>query len=433
MSKKTNGPPPKSKVPLPPPLELTSTIAIIQSDCIEHDGEIRSRLMDSGFTVSRQAVATLDGANGRQFANMILEEAGGGAENNKTAKKAPARSQAESPDLEPLAALLSGAPFIVLELSTTVLPDAVAGVLSLLGPLTDAIPSCDEEADKGEAEASLRKRFGKCRVRCAVRAAASAPAAEAWAHFFFGADKPGVDILTGSVRDHHPSASPRRAEARLTLEQLLAFIFPAGVLFPQTTGRLFAFAKYGPLRADPACRAAGSLSTEPKKLYCANRFITFELHPMCQQIEDEIQAARQGPAGGVFTNYTKAEIREILQEVPRCAADGISMRYDHVQTCLLHLLDSILLPEWKQKLTGQVRPETPPAAEMYPCPPEEVPAGVGVVVGAPAVEARRPSLPSPSSARPRKKTRGAAAQRQLKELLGTEDKREPSNLSAQQH
>lgn len=85
-----------------------------------------------------------------------------------------------------------------------------------------------------------------------------------------------ASIKEGSTSDHCPTAA--KLENKVDVGQLLDFIFPKSLQHPLSTGRLFAFAMYGPLDSNANLRSGHN----------GNRVVsTWEIDTMCLQFERE--------------------------------------------------------------------------------------------------------------------------------------------------
>eukprot|EP00903_Cladosiphon_okamuranus_P014353 g13327.t1 len=85
-----------------------------------------------------------------------------------------------------------------------------------------------------------------------------------------------MSINEGNASDGCPQA--RKLDGKVDVQQLLDFIFPKSLQHPLSTGRLFAFAMYGPLDSNANLRAGHN----GQKVVS-----TWEIDTMCLQIERE--------------------------------------------------------------------------------------------------------------------------------------------------
>ena len=83
-------------------------------------------------------------------------------------------------------------------------------------------------------------------------------------------------VKEGSTSDDCPA--PKKLDSKVDVQQLLDFIFPKSLQHPLSTGRLFAFAMYGPLDSNANLRSGHN----------GHRVVsTWEIDTMCLQFERE--------------------------------------------------------------------------------------------------------------------------------------------------
>lgn len=85
----------------------------------------------------------------------------------------------------------------------------------------------------------------------------------------------------GSVKEESTSdgcPGAKKLDSKVDVQQLLDFIFPKSLQHPLSTGRLFAFAMYGPLDSNANLRSGHN----------GHRMVsTWEIDTMCLQFERE--------------------------------------------------------------------------------------------------------------------------------------------------
>lgn len=124
-------------------------------------------------------------------------------------------------------------------------------------------------------------------------------------------------VKEGSTSDGGPAA--RKLDGKVDVQQLLDFIFPKSLQHPLSTGRLFAFAMYGPLDSNTNLRSGHN----------GQRVVsTWEIDTMCLQFEREDLLQ----VGGCFTE-TKST--SALQQLPRVTPYHHSLHRQSVEFTVL--------------------------------------------------------------------------------------------------
>lgn len=96
----------------------------------------------------------------------------------------------------------------------------------------------------------------------------------------------------GAVSDDNAT---RKRDGKVDVQELLEFIFPKSLQHPLSTGRLYAFALYGPLDSNSELRSG----------YNGQRVVsTWEIDTMCLQFEREdiLQVCNVGMIAGCQTH-----------------------------------------------------------------------------------------------------------------------------------
>jgi len=343
---------------------------IVQTEALEYEEEIRNRLQKEGFKIKQQTLAQLGEDKARKF-NMIRYRLKADANAKVMEEYEDRQREAEELDqkfdephpelseegLEPnveeqdevdrLSTALSGGPMLVLGLECV---GAIEKLEEVMGTEQEAgtknkalqekieLEEGEEEPEEEEEEgSSLRALFGKSPLRCGVRGSSSSEElgmvlVDEQREFFFGSDEETGIEETGGKKNRR---GKRMMSAKVSMEQLLKFLFPPSVQHPLSTGRLFVFALYGPLDRDSKLRAghmgnhivtARELDTMSDTLAREDILSVYAGAGLAPEEEEEILAQADG-AMKFIPQYTVPEIERLLKLVPR-DEDGLMSFHD---------------------------------------------------------------------------------------------------------
>jgi saccharopepsin len=367
---------PKKGKPEPEPevveeVEPEMALLIVQTEALCYEEEIRKRVTQEGFKIKQQTLAQLSEEKARKY-NMLsykikadentrlmeeyedryreAEELG-----EPFDEKPPELSEDglkptvdEQDEVDRLNKALSGGPMLVLGLWRM---GAVEGLEALMGDEQEAgtkNPDLKEDGDSAEVgeeqpaggegadQASLRAVFGKSPLRCGVRGGSSThplglTLIDAQREFFFGsAEATGLEDDGGRKNLKKSNISDK-----VSLEQLLKFLFPPKVQHPLSTGRLFVFALYGPLDRDSKLRAgymnqhvvtSHELDTMANTISREDILSVYAGQGLAPEEEEEILAQADG-AMKFIPQYVTDDVERILKLVPR-DEDGLMSFHD---------------------------------------------------------------------------------------------------------
>ncbi|RLN72771.1 hypothetical protein BBJ28_00022922 [Nothophytophthora sp. Chile5] len=347
------------------------SVLVIQADALEHDEAVRQELKKAGFVVKQQTLVHLSMDAARQFvlevcnprsvlyqsplSSAVDGEAHATSASEGEADHAAARALAkpEAPDDDRETAefaiqALAGGPAVVLALEK---PQAIAELLELVG--------ADDLAAWTDSSAScLRARFAKAPprqlgLRCSLQ---ERTAAQELAF-----------LLTHSGSKSHSSAVPvegrasggspllRKRSALMALDQLQSFLFPAHVQHPNSAGRLFVFALYGPLDAHSRLRSGekgrhvvtdGELATLATYMEREDILAVYEMCSLSQEEEEEVVRQVDHTLKS-FPQYTPRDITALFASLPRDPQGALSF-HDMQRVVLKERLRRVLC--MKQRL-----------------------------------------------------------------------------------
>jgi hypothetical protein len=203
---------------------------------------------------------------------------------------------------------------------------AIAELQQLVGVVSDDMVWSGSSADNDTSNLSLRSRFGKSVHRVGLRCSQFADTVQSELEFLLSC--PSVSGGGSHHKARDSGSSGRRTaftSATMHLDQLLSFLFPSHQQHPNSAGRLFVFALYGPLDSKSRLHSGekglhvvtdGELSTMARRM---EREDILDVYGMCSlSQEDEEEVVRQVDSMlKSFPQYSPRDITMLFASLPR--------------------------------------------------------------------------------------------------------------------
>lgn len=214
---------------------------------------------------------------------------------------------------------------------------AIAELQQLVGPVCSSADMvwAASAAGNDSTSLSLRSRFGMSARQVGLRCSQQSATAQGELEFLLSCGSVGGGSHLkhcGSVGDSDKGRRAASTPATMHLDQLLNFLFPAHQQHPNSAGRLFVFALYGPLDVKSRLHSGekglhvvtdGELSTMARRMEREDILAVYGMCSLSQ--EDEEEVVRQVDTMlKSFPQYSPRDITALFASLPHDSEGKLS-------------------------------------------------------------------------------------------------------------